>query len=99
MPRKKQETGLSESGLPLDLTKSDTIWSVNMAAKTGDLITMLSSLDTPVVRLECHVTQRNGKNVARLVILSEIPGLVGTFMSALWALNLPNTSQDTSQKK
>lgn len=99
MPRKKQETGSNGLGLPLPLEKSATTWSVSMATKLGDLTTMLQSSTTQIANTAFHVTQENGKNVARLAIAFEIPGDLETFISGLWKLNLPVTSPGISQKK
>lgn len=99
MPRKKSEIGSNVLGLPLPLEKSATTWSVNMATKLGDLTTMLQSSTTQIANMACHVTTENGTPVARLAISFAIPGDLATFISALWKLNQPATSQDTSPKK
>lgn len=102
MPRSKgqtSQTGSSGLGNQLNLLESGTLASVSMGTSPSALITMLQSLATPSVNMACHVTQKDGKPVAQLAIQFEVPGDLASFMSALWKLNLPNTSQGTLPKK
>lgn len=98
MPRKKQETGSSAFAF-ITNTPSDITSSVSMAVKLGALTTMLQSSAIQDAYMDCHVTRVNGQNAVRIAISFAIPGDLGSFLSALWALNLPVTSPDTLQKK